>query len=263
MSWQSADVDTNGIRVHYLRTGGNKPPIVLLHGLGGGGAVWTPIARALESEFDVVMPDARGHGRSSTPLHGYRYDDLAADTESLIRALRLARPVVVGHSMGGMTAATLASRRSAYLRGLVLVDPTFLTPERQREVRDSDAADQHRKALGLTKEALVAERTGRHPHRSAEIIDLLADAVLATRMAAWDVLTPPTPDYRNIASVFDVPSLLVIGDTPVVTPEVANELRRINSRLRVEQIANAGHGVPYDQPDRLAELIAAFARSLP
>ena len=262
MSWTSDVCEANGLRFHYLRTGGNKQPIVFLHGLSGGGAVWTPIARALEADFDVVMPDARAHGGSSTPLHGYRYDDLANDAEGVIRALRLARPVLVGHSMGGMTAATLAGRRSAYLRGVVLVDPTFLSPERQREVRDSDVADQHRKALGMTKEALVAERRARQSHRSVETVELLADATLQTRMAAWDVLTPPTPDFRNIVSAFDVPALLVIGDAPVVTREVAADLQTVNKRLRVEEIANAGHGVPYDQPEKLAELIGAFARSL-
>lgn len=59
----------------------------------------------LEKDYDVVMPDARGHGNSDTPDYGYRYDDLAADTMSLINALGLVTPVLLGHSMGGMTGA--------------------------------------------------------------------------------------------------------------------------------------------------------------
>ena len=50
-----------------------------------------------------------------------------------------------------MTAAVVASRGAGILRGLVLVDPTFLSPERQREVHESDVADQHRQALGLSE----------------------------------------------------------------------------------------------------------------
>ena len=69
----------------------------------------------------------------------------------LIRGLALSRPVLLGHSMGGMTAAVVASRGGGILRGLILVDPTFLSPERQREVRASDVADQQRQALGLQK----------------------------------------------------------------------------------------------------------------
>ena len=133
-SWIRGVCEANGLRIHYLRTGGAKPPVVLLHGLTGSGACWAPLARALEGEFDVVMPDARGHGGSSAPDVGYRYDDLANDVGGLVRGLGLARPVLVGHSMGGMTAAVVASRGGGLIRGLILVDPTFLRPERQREV---------------------------------------------------------------------------------------------------------------------------------
>ena len=261
-TWISQVCGTNGIDVHYLRTGGAKPPVVLLHGLMGSGACWTPLARALEGEFDVIMPDARGHGGSSAPRHGYRYDDLASDVVGLIRSLDLSRPVLLGHSMGGMTAAVVASRGEGILRGLILVDPTFLSPERQREVHESDVAEQHRQALGLQKSDLVAQARARHPHRSPEIVALQADARLKTCMAAFDVLTPPNPEHRDVVSAIDVPSLLVIGDSPVVTLEMATELRILNPRLHVEQVRNAGHGLPFEQPERLGEVVASFLRGL-
>src|ERR1044071_1522108 len=115
-NWASAVCEVNGIGIHYLRTGGAKPPLVLLHGLTGSGACWSPLARALEVEFDVVMPDARGHGDSSAPPHGYRYEDHARDVMDLMRGLGLAAPVLLGHSMGGMTAAVVASQMSAAIR---------------------------------------------------------------------------------------------------------------------------------------------------
>jgi N-formylmaleamate deformylase len=241
--------ETNGIAIHYLRTGGDKQPIVLLHGLTCSGATWLPIARALERDYDVVMPDARGHGGSSAPTHGYTYDDHATDVLGLIHALALDRPIVVGHSMGGMVAAVVASR--ARLRGVILVDPTFLSAERQREVHDSDVALQHRRVLGLAKSDVVAELRARHPRRSPELIELLADARQRTSLAAFDVLIPPNPDYRAVMRAIDVPSLIVIGDSPVVTLEQAAELG-----VRVLEIRDAGHGVPFDQPERLAEVIA-------
>ena len=262
-TWSSGICETNGIRIHYLRTEGAGYPVVLLHGLTGSGACWTPLARALEGEFDVVMPDARGHGGSSAPQHGYRYDDHANDVAGLIRGLDLSRPVLLGHSMGGMTAAVVASRGAGALRGLILVDPTFLNPERQREVRDSDVADRHRQALGLRKPDLVAQERARHPRRSPEIVELLAEARMRTRMGAFDVLTPPNPEFREVVSAIDVPSLLVVGDTsPVVTLEMAAELSSLNPRLRIEQVRDAGHGLPFDQPERLGELVASFLREL-
>ena len=65
--WSTAICETNGINIHYTRTGGNKPPFILLHGLMTNGLCWTGLAQALEKEYDVIMPDARGHGRSSVP----------------------------------------------------------------------------------------------------------------------------------------------------------------------------------------------------
>ncbi|WP_437982033.1 alpha/beta fold hydrolase [Sorangium sp. So ce117] len=262
-TWISGVCETNGITIHYLRTGGGKHPVVLLHGLMGSGACWTPLARALEAEFDVIMPDARGHGGSSAPHNGYRYDDHASDVVGLIRGLSLSRPVLLGHSMGGMTAAVVASRGAGVLRGLILVDPTFLNPERQHEVCDSDVADQHRQVLGLQKSDLVERARARHPHRSPEIIELQAEARLKTCMDAFDVLTPPNPAYRDVVSAIDVPSLLVIGDdSPVVTLEMAAELRSLNPRVRIEQVQDAGHGLPFEQPERLGEVVLSFLREL-
>ena len=262
MGWFTGTCDAGGTNIHYLRTGGAKPPLVLLHGLIGSGACWTPIARVLEVDFDVVMPDARGHGKSGTPLHGYGYNDHAGDVVGLIRHLGLEAPVVLGHSMGGMTAAVVASQLGKLVSGVILADPTFLTPDRQREVFESDVAEQHQRLLSRSKDDLLADLRARHRHRSPEMLELLVDARLQTRLNAFEVLTPPNPDYRELVRGICVPALIVLGDTPVVSMETARELQTLNSRVRIEQIANAGHGLPYDQPDRLAAAVRGFLLSV-
>jgi pimeloyl-ACP methyl ester carboxylesterase len=261
-TWSRGVCKTNGVSIHYLRTGGAKPPVVLLHGLMGSGECWTPLARALEGDFDVIMLDARGHGHSSTPDHGYRYDDLASDVEHVIRALGLARPILLGHSMGGMTAALVASRAAAPIRALILADPTFLSAERERELRDSDVAAQHRRVLGMPKADLIAQARARHPERSPEIVELQAEARLRTSMRAFDILAPPYPAYRDVAREIGVPTLLVVGDDPVVTLEMASELRDVNPRIRIDEIQNAGHGLPFAQPERLADVVLSFLRDV-
>ena len=261
--WTTGTCEANGIDVHYLRTGGDKPTVVLLHGLMTNGACWTPLARTLEEDYDVVMPDARGHGNSGIPDHGYRYPDLAADVVSLIDALGLATPVLLGHSMGGMTAAVAASWNPKRLRGLVLADPTFLTPQRQREVYESDLADQHRRILNRPREDLLAEMQGRHSCRSREVIELFTQARFQTSIHSFEVLTPPNPDYMQLIKSLDIPSLLVVGDVgSVVSPEMARELAGLNQCLEVVQIEEAGHGVPYDQPKRFSAVVQTFLRSI-
>lgn len=60
--WNTAVCETNGINIHYTRTGGNKPPLILLHGLMINGVCWTSLAHVLEKEYDVIMPDAGCQG---------------------------------------------------------------------------------------------------------------------------------------------------------------------------------------------------------
>jgi N-formylmaleamate deformylase len=260
--WTTAICEANGIDIHYLRTGRSKPPLVLLHGLTGSGACWSPLARALEADFDVVMPDARGHGDSSTPPNGYRYEDFAGDVVGLIQGLGLATPVLLGHSMGGMTATVVAGRNPKLLRGLVLADPTFLSPQVQDEVRESDVADQHRRMLEMSLDELVADGRTRHPHRSPELIELIARARLQTSLNAFDVLKLPYPDYMQLARSIDVPTLLVISENGVVSPEVAAELQCVNPIVQVEKIPKAGHGIHYDQPECFAAIVISFLGTL-
>jgi N-formylmaleamate deformylase len=262
-AWREGNVDTDDARLPFVRTGGAGPPVVLLHGLMGDGACWSPLARALEAEFDVVMPDARAHGRSSAPDVGYAYEDLASDVVGIVDHLHLVDPVLVGHSMGGMTAAVAAQRIGTGLRGLVLVDPTFLGPELQQQVRESEVAEQHRRALSESKNDLLAAALARSPHRSAETIELQVTARLNTRMNAFAVLRPPNPDHRTLSRDLEIPTLLVIGDAPVVSPELASELCDLNPLITVAQIPEAGHGLPFDQPEQLAAAVIAFLHQLP
>jgi N-formylmaleamate deformylase len=138
-----------------------------------------------------------------------------------------------------------------------------LTPQRQSEVHESDVVVQHRRILDLPREDLLAEMQDRHSRRSREVIELFVEARFQTSIRALDILTPPNPDYMQLINTLDVPSLLVIGDVgSVVSPELAKELAGLNQRLEVVQIEEAGHGVPYDQPERFSAVVQAFLRSI-
>lgn len=261
-SWSNGAAETNLIKIHYLRAARGGPSLVALHGLMGSGAVWTPFARALGESFDLVMPDARGHGKSSVPSEGYSYDDHADDVCGLIEALDLSKPFVIGHSMGGMTAALVASRPGSKLGGVILVDPTFISPEWQREVYDSGVFDQHRQFVLADRAALVAEALGRNPARTCEMIEIVTDSRLGTDIRALDVLTPPNPAFRNLIAAISAPILLVLGGRGIVSIETANELARLNPNLTYEMIEDAGHAIPYDEPERLASLVKPFVERL-
>src|SRR3954471_10365063 len=129
-SWQSAEVQANGLHLHYTRTGGDKPPLVLAHGFSDDGLCWTPLARALEGDYDVIMVDARGHGLSQAAEQDYGDLDLGHDLAGVITALGLRRPAVLGHSMGAATAMAMAGAHPDVPGVILLEDPParWVTP---------------------------------------------------------------------------------------------------------------------------------------
>src|SRR4051812_37942665 len=127
--WTQNDLLINGVRLHYYRTGqADKRPLVLVHGFSDNGLCWTPTARDLESEYDVIMPDMRAHGLSERVQPGEKVD-MAADLAGLIRTLQLRSPVICGHSMGAMIAYQLGVRFPELTRALVLEDPPWWLPQ--------------------------------------------------------------------------------------------------------------------------------------
>ena len=105
-SWQSGDIKVNKLTLHYTRTGGDKPPIVLAHGFSDDGLCWTPVAKLLEADYDVIMVDARGHGKSAMPARGGGRSGLAGDLAGVITGLGLKKPAVLGHSAAGLPAGS-------------------------------------------------------------------------------------------------------------------------------------------------------------
>ncbi|MBL8989265.1 MAG: alpha/beta fold hydrolase, partial [Gemmatimonadetes bacterium] len=114
-------VPTSGVALQTIDRG-TGPTVILIHGLGGRGADWTPQIDHLASRFRVVAPDLRGHGQSPKPAGPYAMRDLAADVAALIRRVGGGPVHVVGLSLGGMVAFQLAVDDPALVRTLTIVN---------------------------------------------------------------------------------------------------------------------------------------------
>ena len=94
----------DGIELNYIRTGAkDKPTLVLAHGISDSSLCWQQFAADLESDYDLIMYDAYGHGKSSRIDPKKRFDPVE-DLHDLIKSLELDKPGLVGHSMGAATA---------------------------------------------------------------------------------------------------------------------------------------------------------------
>jgi pimeloyl-ACP methyl ester carboxylesterase len=121
----------NDIRAHYLQWGraSSGQPVLLLHGLASNARIWDGVApKLLEAGLEPIAPDARGHGLTDKPDGDYGIEIFLRDLLTFIDAAHLDKPILVGHSWGGMLALEYAARFPIGARapaGLVLVDGGF------------------------------------------------------------------------------------------------------------------------------------------
>jgi N-formylmaleamate deformylase len=264
-TWQSGDVQISGLRLHYTRTRVGKPPVVLAHGFSDDGLCWTPVADALASDYDVVMVDARGHGQSDAPEHGYNLADMAGDLRGVIASLGLHRPAVMGHSMGGGTALALAGLYPDVPGAILLEDagplgmagmPMPNDPRRRTRINEMVAANRHK-----TREQLIAEQHAAAPAWSDAELGPWADSKL--RLSPNVVEFDPTigVDWPAVLRHITCPALLIAADPErggMITAESAAAFQTFVPQLRVVHVAGAGHNVRREQSARYMEVVRAF-----
>lgn len=120
----------NGVSLKYIDTGSGDPAIVFVHGWTCSRNDWRYQIEEFAGSHGVIALDQRGHGESEKPDQDYTIDGFVDDLAALIGELGLERPVIVGHSMGGAIANSLARRSPDIALGVVLVDaPIMPVPE--------------------------------------------------------------------------------------------------------------------------------------
>jgi pimeloyl-ACP methyl ester carboxylesterase len=110
------------ISMHILEWPGREPPLIAIHGSAGHAYGLTALGEQLAPDVRFLAIDLRGHGFSDKPPTGYGLDDHVEDVLQLIATLRLRRPVLLGHSIGGAIATFIAAALGEACGGLILLD---------------------------------------------------------------------------------------------------------------------------------------------
>ncbi|MGE3491297.1 MAG: alpha/beta fold hydrolase [Vicinamibacterales bacterium] len=134
-SYLDIRVYSQDVRISYMdvapQGAANGHAVLLLHGNNFGGFYFKAIIDALTREgFRVVVPDQIGYGRSSKPVVPYNLYSQARNTSLILQHLKIEKAMVVGHSMGGMLAARLATQYPKMIERVVIYNPIGLTDGR-------------------------------------------------------------------------------------------------------------------------------------
>jgi pimeloyl-ACP methyl ester carboxylesterase len=218
----------NGVQL-YFEVRGTGEPLLLLHGFSGSGQDWMASLEMWGTGFQLIVPDLRGHGRSSVLSSPFRHDEAAKDMIALLDQLKIGAFKGVGISGGGNVMLHMATMQPERIEAMALVSATPYFPAQARSIMR-----QYGDALPEEQWAFLRSR---HSGGDAQI-QLLLDSTKAFATTYDDMnFTPP-----YLASV-QARTLIIQGDRDPLYPlELSVEMARAIPRSQLWIIPNAGHG---------------------
>jgi pimeloyl-ACP methyl ester carboxylesterase len=246
----------DGIKLAYERSGAGDPPIVFVHGWACDRSYFAPQVEHFGSSHSVVAVDLRGHGESDRPEPGpgvYSIEEFASDVLAVAADAGFDRPIVIGHSLGGVVTLACASRPGA-VRAAVMVDPAPIVNEPIKAF--------------LAQAAESAESDDDASYRAGFVgsMFLPSDVVRRDEIINGMTLLPPAiagAALRGIAefdgaralSAVDVPLLSIGAAMPTNSPE---EFRASCPAMMIGQTVGAGHFNQLEAPDQVNAMIERF-----
>jgi pimeloyl-ACP methyl ester carboxylesterase len=249
---RESDIEINGQSLH-LSEEGTGETVLFLH--GAGGSVWSPLLRDLAKTHRVLAPQHPGFGRSKIPDWMIGVGDLAFFYLDVLKALKLERVHLVGHSLGGWTAAEIAIRDTARLKSLSLLAPAGV---RSPEVPFGDiflwSPEEHARRIFFNP-CFVEERLKQLA--TADLDVQLQNRAAAARLAWNPRLNNPQLSYW--LHRIDVPTQFIWGREDQVCPfACAAPYMKAIKGAELHAMAETGHALHTERPKEVAAQLAAF-----
>jgi 3-oxoadipate enol-lactonase len=240
--------------------GGEKMPVVFLHGVGSDKSVWRPQLAHFGQERRTVGFDYPGYGESDPAPGGTTRDDYAAAIASAMSALGIGKAHICGLSLGGIVAIAIHDAASDICASLVLADSFASHPDGQAIYERSVAASENMRVFAESRvDVLLAQPAD--PAVRSEVIETMSRidpaAYRTGAQAVW------LADQAERADAIRVPTLVVCGEQDRITPPaLSTSLTRMIPGAHYEPIERAGHLSNLEQPDAFNTIVGAFIRGV-
>ncbi|MDL1910673.1 alpha/beta fold hydrolase [Chloroflexi bacterium CFX6] len=233
-------ISINGIELAYARRG-KGTPLVLLHGYPLDHHIWDDVTPMLEDKFDLILPDLRGFGDSTTVDAPYAMDDFASDIAGLLDRLGIQKAAIAGHSMGGYVALAFARLYPDRVNGLGLVSSQALAdPPDRKEGRYKSAAEVAEKGIGGVVDAMTTKFTT-DPRLQEFARKNMEGQQPAAYIGALKAMAERYDSTSLLASM-NYPVVVVHGDADALIPlERAREVRDAVPHAHFLELKGVGH----------------------
>lgn len=239
-----------------VRQGGEGPPLLFLHGLGGG-SDWLPFMDELAKQYTVIVPEHPGFGDSETPAWLLNVGDLAYFYLDYLHAKGLRNVNLVGASLGGWIAAELAVRNCESLRTLVLVDPAGIHIKGLPPKGDIFLWSHEQKTRELFHDQKQADAALAVP-LEGEALDRQLKNALTGALLAWQPRFY-NPQLAQWLHRINVPTLIAWGNEDRIFPaEYGPEFVKRIPGARLASFGACGHLPHVECADRFVGTVTDF-----
>jgi len=258
-------IKTNGIQMNYELSGKKGNPVVVLsHSLASSLVMWNPQMDVLNSHFQVLRYDMRGHGKSDITSGPYTLEFLADDVIGLLDALKIDRVHYVGLSIGGMIGQSLALNHAHRLRSLALCDTAAVFPAEAQPLWQ----ERIDKALSKGMEVQVDETMERwftpsFLKQRPPMVEIIRKEILVTSVQGYIGCAEAIRklNYLDRLSEIKLPTLIMVGEDDPGTPVSASEAihqHLSNSKLFI--LPSARHLSNIEQAKAFNEILLKFLK---
>jgi (E)-2-((N-methylformamido)methylene)succinate hydrolase len=248
--------------LRYWDGGGEKPPVMLIHGVGADGTSWDAIAAELAPAFRVLRLDLRGHGRSGHIDGALTLDDFVADVVDVLDSCAVAAADIVGFSLGGMIAQGIALQHPARVRRLVLLSAVAGRTAEERERVQARLKILREQGIGAITGAaqerwFTAEFIARNPEVVQRRMQQLQENHAPSYAAAYTVFS--TSDLGDRLQEIRAPTLVVTGEHDVGSnTRMARFMQAQIAGSRLEILPGLRHSILVEVPGVVAGLVRDF-----
>lgn len=256
----------NGVNLHY-EVSGHGLPVVLLHGFPLNHEIWQPQIKALQTEYRVITPDLRGHGKSEAPGGIYTMANLADDLGALIDHLNCGPAIIAGHSMGGYIAFAFYRRYADLVKGLVLISTRAATdtPEGKanREAMAQRAEQERSSAVAVEKmlpNMMSPASLAADPSLKTKVDAMMAGTSFHGIAGAQRGMASRS-DSSDLLPTISVPTLIIAGTADALIPPVESQKMAQTIRgAELQLLDGAGHLPSLEKPHEFTAAMQHWLR---
>jgi 3-oxoadipate enol-lactonase len=249
----------------YWDTGGDRPPVMLIHGVGADGKSWDQIATDLAPQFRILRLDLRGHGQSGHIEGALTLDDFVQDVVDVLDACAVPAADIVGFSLGGLIAQGIALQHADRVRRLVLLSAVAGRTAEERERVQSRLAilrDQGIAAItGAAQERwFTPEFIARNPDQVQRRMRQLQENHAPSYAAAYTVFS--TSDLGDRLQAIHAPTLIATGEHDVGSnTRMARYMHAQIAGSKLEILPGLRHSILVEAPQLVSQLVRDFLQA--